>query len=114
MLRGRESVEPGGCTAFRSHSNINVLTHPAQVTFKLGLKDEAIGHMRFALAEAPELPSPPELAPVIRRVTAHRIVTEWLLERRGLGDKEEAERQLARSPPPRNPNKCLGFFGFVC
>ena len=26
----RESVKPGGCTAFRSHSNSNMLTHPAR------------------------------------------------------------------------------------
>ena len=25
-----ETLEPGGCTAFRSDSNSNVLTHPAQ------------------------------------------------------------------------------------
>ena len=75
----------------------------AVALYKSGKIDEAIAELRRGLADAPDLPFDPEIAPVLRRVTAQRTLAAWLAERAAGGspladgDRDEGTRLYERS-----------------
>lgn len=79
------------------------LEEKAVTLYKSNKTDEAIAELRRALADAPDLPADPPIAPVLRRITAHRTLAAWLAERASKGgmlaqgDQEEGTRLYERA-----------------
>jgi hypothetical protein len=71
------------------------LEEKAVALYKSKKMDEAIAELRRALADAPPLPIDPPIAPVLRRITAHRTLAAWLADRASSGgslaDSDQAE-----------------------
>lgn len=76
----------------------STLEEKAVALYKSKNTDAAIAELRRALADAPGLPDDPQIAVVLRRITAHRTLAAWLAERASKGgmlvtsDQEEGTR----------------------
>jgi tetratricopeptide (TPR) repeat protein len=76
----------------------STLEEKAVALYKSKNTDQAIAELRRALADAPDLPDEPQIAVVLRRITAHRTLAAWLAERASKGgmletsDQEEGTR----------------------